>query len=436
MIERAQKLLVVTLCALVLGACGGNRSDVFAPLSEPVPGTQRVNMFVATTRDPAKTPAELFTGERGDNLSIAEVAVSIPPEKVRAAGEVAWPKATPGDPEREFAVLKANVLHPSQVRERVRQRLVEDGGRKKGKVLLFIHGYNNRFADAVMRFAQISNDSGTPALPVLFTWPSRGTALAYGFDRESANYSRDALELVIRALNANPQVGEIDVLAHSMGAWVTIEALRQIAIRDGRLPPKIKNVIAAAPDVDVDVFGMQIARMGKPRPLFTVFTSQDDRALAFSRRLWGGMDRLGQIDASVEPLNSQLAAQGVQVFDLTKMRGNDNFNHGKFAESPDVVRFIGQRLVEGHTLDDNNPTLGEHFASLTTRVGTVAGMVLATPLQVLDPAANRTFGNQLTEALGAVERGETVQLRGANQFRDFEKDGAGGQPAQSAGKRR
>jgi esterase/lipase superfamily enzyme len=423
MIEPARKLLAASLCALVLAACGGNRADVFSPLGQTGPGAKRVDMFVATTRDPAQTPAELFTGERGQNLSIAEVSISIPPEKARPAGEVAWPRNVPGDPEREFTVLKADVLKPGEVRDRVRNRIVANGGIKKGKVLLFIHGYNNRFADAVMRFAQISQDSGTPALPVLFTWPSRGTALAYGFDRESANYSRDALELVIRALAVNPQVTDIDVLAHSMGAWVTIEALRQIAIRDGRLPAKIKNVIAAAPDVDVDVFGMQIARMGKPRPLFTVFTSQDDRALAFSRRLWGGMDRLGQIDASVEPLNSQLAAQGVQVFDLTKMRGGDNFNHGKFAESPDVVRFIGQRLVDGQTLDDNNPTLGEHFASLTTRVGTVAGMVLATPLHVLDPKANRTFGNQLTEALGAVERGESVQLRGANQIRDFEQSG-------------
>jgi esterase/lipase superfamily enzyme len=426
MIERARKMSLVALCALVLSACGGNRADVFSPLGQPAPGTKRVDMFVATTRDPAESRAELFTGERGQNLSIAEVAVSIPPEKVRAAGEVAWPRNVPGDPEREFTVLKADVLKPGEVRDRVRNRIVANGGIKKGKVLLFIHGYNNRFADAVMRFAQISQDSGTPALPVLFTWPSRGTALAYGFDRESANYSRDALELVIRALATNPQVTDIDVLAHSMGAWVTIEALRQIAIRDGRLPAKIKNVIAAAPDVDVDVFGMQIARMGKPRPLFTVFTSQDDRALAFSRRLWGGMDRLGQIDASVEPLNTQLAAEGVQVFDLTKMRGGDNFNHGKFAESPDVVRFIGQRLVDGQTLDDNNPTFGEHLASLTTRAGAVAGMVLATPLHVLDPAASRTFGNQLTEALGAVERGETVKLRGTNQVRDFEQAGVGG----------
>jgi esterase/lipase superfamily enzyme len=59
-----------------------------------------------------------------------------------------------------------------------------------------VHGFNNRFDDAVYRFAQIVHDSKVPAIPVLFTWPSRGEMKlrAYTYDRESANYSRDALE--------------------------------------------------------------------------------------------------------------------------------------------------------------------------------------------------------------------------------------------------
>jgi len=31
-----------------------------------------------------------------------------------------------------------------------------------GKVLIFVHGFNNRFDDAVYRFAQIVHDSKTP----------------------------------------------------------------------------------------------------------------------------------------------------------------------------------------------------------------------------------------------------------------------------------
>ena len=44
-------------------------------------------------------------------------------------------------------------------------------------------------------------------------------------------------------------------MAHSMGTWLAVETLRQMAIRDGRVPVKIQQVILASPDLDVDVFG-------------------------------------------------------------------------------------------------------------------------------------------------------------------------------------
>ena len=83
---------------------------------------------------------------------------------------------------------------------------------------------------------------------------------AYAFDRESANYSRDALEQLIEALELNPNVKEINLVAHSMGNWVTLEALRGRSIRAGRLGKKIRNVFLVAPDVDVDVFRTQIGQ--------------------------------------------------------------------------------------------------------------------------------------------------------------------------------
>ncbi|MGO7733712.1 alpha/beta hydrolase, partial [Rhizobium johnstonii] len=82
--------------------------------------------------------------------------------------------------------------------------------------------------------------------------------------------------------------------------------LRQIAIRNGHVAPKINNVILASPDLDFDVFGRQFASLGKERPQFTIFVSQDDRALALSRRISVNVDRLGQIDPSAEPYRSKL----------------------------------------------------------------------------------------------------------------------------------
>jgi esterase/lipase superfamily enzyme len=266
-------------------------------------------------------------------------------------------------------------------------------------VLLFIHGFNNRFDDAVYRFAQIIEDSKVKAVPVIFTWPSRGSLLAYGYDRESANYSRDALEQLLHFMSKDPSVGEISILAHSMGNWVTLEALRQMAIRDGRVNPKIKVVMLAAPDVDVDVFRSQIAVVGKNGPKVTLFVSQDDRALAFSRRLWGDIPRLGQINPTGEPYKTQFDSDNITVIDLTDQKTDDRMNHAKFAASPEVVQLIGSRLASGQPVSDNRVGIGERIAGAATgaaaTVGSAAGALLAAPLVVIDPNTRANFGEHI-----------------------------------------
>jgi esterase/lipase superfamily enzyme len=76
----------------------------------------------------------------------------------------------------------------------------------------------------------------------------------YDYDKESTNYSRVAFEQTLRTLAKDPDVKDVTVMAHSMGTWLAMESLRQMAIRDGRVASKIDNVILASPDIDVDVF--------------------------------------------------------------------------------------------------------------------------------------------------------------------------------------
>ena len=67
--------------------------------------------------------------------------------------------------------------------------------------------FNTRFEEAVYRFAQIAYDSNVKVAPVLFTWPSGGDVLDYVYDRDSAIYSRDALEKVLQTIADDPNVG-------------------------------------------------------------------------------------------------------------------------------------------------------------------------------------------------------------------------------------
>jgi alpha-beta hydrolase superfamily lysophospholipase len=54
----------------------------------------------------------------------------------------------------------------------------------------------------------------------------------------------------------------VHILAHSMGAWLAIEALRENAISGSPdLNGKLGDVMLAAPDIDLNVFRQQLARL-------------------------------------------------------------------------------------------------------------------------------------------------------------------------------
>jgi esterase/lipase superfamily enzyme len=381
-----------------LGGCASLRG-VLVPVGGTVAGASQVDMLVATTRKRAD-PAEMFSGARGPTPAFANITVSIPPPSARQIGEVQWPRQVPGNPATDFVTLKADVIDRNQALAWFRRSLRTA---PKRQVLVFIHGFNNRFDDAVFRFAQIVHDSNAPVVPILFTWPSRGSVLAYGYDRESTAYSRNALESLLKAISGDPAVGEIAILAHSMGNSLALETLRQMAIRDGRVTPKIRNVLLAAPDVDVDLAREAIIDMGPRanRPAFTLFVSQDDRALAVSRRVWGSEARLGAIDPDQEPYRTQLERANFRVLDLTKLKAGDALNHGKFAESPEVVQLIGKRLAEGQTVTDSRIGLGDRIVQVTagaaTAVGTAAGLAISAPVAIVDPRTRQSLGAHAEE---------------------------------------
>jgi len=390
----------VTSLVLVglLAGCGGRPKDVLLPvaITQPVPGSSTVDMAVATTRQRSNVPGEMFTGERGRAIDFANLVISIPPDSVRKKGDVQWPKKLPGNPATEFVTVKAQDMDLAQAKAWFNKRIKAT---PKRQALVFIHGFNNRFEDAVYRFAQIVHDSDSDVVPILFTWPSRGSVLAYGYDRESNNYSRDALELLLKALADDPNVDEVSILAHSMGNWVTLEALRQMAIRDKRIAPKIKNVMLAAPDVDVDVFRRQMADIGAQGPNVTLFVSQDDRALKVSRRVWGNIERLGQINVAQEPFATEMQQDKITVIDLTKLHTDDRLNHAKFAASPEVVQLIGTRLAEGQTMTDSKTAFGDRLVAATTgaaaSVGTAAGLIVTAPVAIIDPDTRDTYNSQI-----------------------------------------
>lgn len=383
----------LSLALAILPAGCGRPTGVLKPVAATVANASLTDLLVITTRKPSGDPGTLYSGQRDKAFSLDEIVVSIPPN--RKVGDVQWPKRLPPDPRKDFATVEARHLAPTQ--EAGSEWLARNLPKSRD-VLVFVHGFNNTYEDSVYRFAQIAHDSKVDAAPILFTWPSGASVFDYNYDRESTLYSRDGLENLLQILAKDPRVHEVSVLAHSMGTSLAMESLRQMAIRNGRVAPKIKNVILASPDIDVDVFARQFKDLGDKHPNFTVFVSQDDRALAVSRLVAGNVNRLGQINPNEEPYKSAAQKAGITVIDLTKLDTGDSLHHAKFAESPQIVQAIGTKLAAGQALSDSQIGLGDSISILAAgtakAVGAGVGLAVSAPLSVVDPSTRRNLNGQ------------------------------------------
>jgi esterase/lipase superfamily enzyme len=167
----------------------------------------------------------------------------------------------------------------------------------------------------------------------------------------------------------------------------------------------------AAPDVDVDVARTEAESMGPNHPKFTLFVSRDDRALAVSRRVWGG-SRLGAIDPTKEPYRSALEQYGVHPVDLTDIKSDDSLNHGKFAQSG-VVTAIGRQL-SGQAIETRAPSLGEGIATIidgaTNTINSAANIAVSAPIAIVDPQTRENVSERLGALVGADDQVEALAV--------------------------
>ncbi|MBI1869273.1 MAG: alpha/beta hydrolase [Methylocystis sp.] len=350
----ARPILAVAL-AFVLGACvsdgldavqghmGNFSSLVFAPDGESL----RISEFVASTRRDDGGP------ESDGRTHFSLVSVSVPPG--HGAGAIEQASFGSNDPRRHFTLAARRNMDEAEFLGGVAAHVSGRVGVSRD-ILLYVHGFNTSFDEARFRVAQIVADGRFSGVPALFAWKTRGGLIAYESDKESATVARDALEKLILDLARTPGVGRVHILAHSMGAWLTMESLRAIAISghpdlDGRLG----EVMLAAPDIDLTVFRQQVARLD-PKHV-SIFVASNDRALSLSSRIAGDRQRLGAMDPDNPRDKAQLDRLGVAVHDISAL-ATGFVGHGAFAETPSVVRQIGAQLAvprpgdPGHAIID------------------------------------------------------------------------------------
>lgn len=196
---------------------------------------------------------------------------------------------------------------------------------RRSDVLVYLHGFNVHWADAVgaaLALQEMQNRPGVgdPAqavLVVLFTWPSDGLALpfvSYKSDRTEAQGSgyavgRGLLKLrdFLAALTDRPGGRPADtaalcgqdlhLLCHSMGNYVLQHALARVqAMHTGSgLPRLFEHIFLCAADVDETALeqGQALGELHRLARGISVYHNRGDLAMYVSDYSKGNPERLG-----------------------------------------------------------------------------------------------------------------------------------------------
>lgn len=222
-------------------------------------------------------------------------------------------------------------------------------------VLLFVHGFNTQFEDALIRSAQLSVDLSRRGVfdvgvPTLFSWPSAGKLSLddYRADQDRSLAAAPYLEAFLDVITANEDVQRVNIVAHSMGNRILTEALKSYAqdylTRPGKGQVEFRIVLVAA-DVERDVFNAAAGVLDNLEANVTIYTSDADRALHVSGLLNRAV-RLGDTQRDkpyirANPYYETVDATGI----ATELFG---LGHNYYSDNPFVLGDILCALAEAN----------------------------------------------------------------------------------------
>ena len=322
-----------------------------------------IEVYFGTNRNPKPTRNPRDFGhelnDRGSYLRFGSAQVS---DDLDSVSEIAV------SPERLRPRRGSQLLGSATVFEEIRQRM-----RTGVDTVLFIHGFNYDFHEALIDTARLKRTYETSKYPYtffVFSWPSDGSLMpyiAYADDRADARTSGVALGRGLLKLGAfvkrisdelGPRVrsdlrrdpeaarqrqelcrGRLHLMAHSMGAYAlrhAVQGMRQEVGDD--LPRLFDEILLFAPDEDADAFehDHKLALLPRLARRVTVYHNREDIPLAISDHTKGNPDRLG----ADGPSHSHLLPAKVSVVDCTDVVTSGYQEHRYHKDERPVIKDI------------------------------------------------------------------------------------------------
>jgi len=307
-------------------------------------------------------PRERYSGERG-TLQFGRVEVSIPDshEKGKLEKPSLFRLQFREDPEKHVVLLTLAEAESATWIVDLKQNLA---GCSKRDVLLFIHGYNVGFEDAARRAAQFAYDLEFQGVAVLYSWPSKGKVLRYMVDEDTALWTVDHFEEVLRMLVVETGAERVHAVAHSMGNRVLTEGIRRMD--PAQLPAtaaKLRDVVFAAPDINADTFREFVAKFYRRAERFTLYASNADKAMKLSQKLHR-YPRAGDARDGV------VLSAGLETIDASAV-DKDFLGHSYFCDNRIILQDMFNLIMEGKSaatprygLNERKTPQGSYWALL------------------------------------------------------------------------
>jgi len=294
-----KKIYATVLTLLLVTSCATSEEKIQSSLKQAWSGyfqdgfnqTKTVDVLVVTNRKSKNSSftcnEDQFGVANESKLQFGLCQISVP--KNHAIGQIPLAKDGRQSAHEYFKILEAKSLQKSDL-----INVLKSSNRTP---LVFVHGFNVKYQEAVLRASQIAYDLKYQGPIVLFTWPA-GSGEGF-FEEKMLNRTYEN-----NLSNAKNSIGlfknfmsdladnniKINLVVHSMGHQVVLPALKQLGEAQSRI--YIKQLILNAPDFDAAEFKTFAKNINKISNHITLYCSSNDKAMIASKT-FNKNERLG-----------------------------------------------------------------------------------------------------------------------------------------------
>ncbi len=249
--------------------------------------TRSIDVFVVTNRK-SKTGAfgcaNNTYGVAFDKVtSFGICKINVP--KNHSTGELTFTRDGRQSSHDYFKILNAKALPEAVIMDYLKKT--------KRNPLVFVHGFNVRYEEALLRAAQITYDLKYQGPVILFSWPSGAgdgffdeqfLSRTYESNNQNAKASILAFRNFITSL-ANSNL-KVNLVVHSMGHQVVLPGLKDFH------RSVINELVLNAPDFEAAEFLRLIDNIKDTTKRITLYCSYNDKAMTASKT-FNNNERMG-----------------------------------------------------------------------------------------------------------------------------------------------